>query len=86
MDKSTQYEVSLTHPNDGAFASSAVVGDGKNFDYAVGTFGLTKREYFAAAALTGIISLYDQDSYSPEEAAIKAIEAAEILISVLNDK
>jgi hypothetical protein len=48
--------------------------------------GLTKREYFAAKALQGILSnpSLDPDEYNPSAYANLALEAAEILIIELN--
>lgn len=49
-------------------------------------YGLSKREYFAAKALQGILSnpSFDEENYSPSANAILAIEAADLLIYHLN--
>jgi hypothetical protein len=49
--------------------------------------GLTKREYFAAIALQGILSNPElcPDRYNPGENAVLAIEAADLLIYHLNN-
>ena len=47
--------------------------------------GLTKREYFAALALQGIIAAYvNKNIPSPDFAANKAVEYADYLIKELN--
>jgi hypothetical protein len=62
--------------NSQAFASIAV--DGIRVYRAN---GLTKREYFAAMALKGILS---QDDSRPSDAATWAVEYADALIDALN--
>jgi hypothetical protein len=59
-----------------AFASIAV-----DKDRTYGDTGLTKREYFAAVALQGILS---QDDSRPSDAATWAVEYADALIDALN--
>ena len=63
--------------NSQAFASIAVDKDGT-----YGDPGLTKREYFAAIALQGILS---QDDNGPTDAATWAVEYADALIDALNN-
>ena len=63
--------------NSQAFASIAV--DGIRVYRAN---GLTKREYFAAMALKGILS---QDDSRPSDAATWAVEYADALIDALNN-
>ena len=60
-----------------AFASIAV-----DKDRTYGDTGLTKREYFAAMALKGILS---QDDSRPSDAATWAVEYADALIAALNN-
>jgi hypothetical protein len=62
--------------NSQAFASIAVDKQGT-----YGSTGLTKREYFAAMALKGILS---QDDSRPSDAATWAVEYADALIDALN--
>jgi len=62
--------------NSQAFASIAV-----DDDRTYGDTGLTKREYFAAIALQGILS---QDDSRPSDAANWAVEYADALIDALN--
>ncbi|MCK9570872.1 hypothetical protein M0R72_18120 [Candidatus Pacearchaeota archaeon] len=45
--------------------------------------GLTKREYFAAMAMQGLLSGIDQD-YEPGETVNQAIELSDTLIEALN--
>lgn len=65
-----------TSGNSQAFASIAV--DGISVYRAT---GLTKREYFAASALQGILS---KDDRLPSDAATWAVEYADSLIDALN--
>lgn len=49
--------------------------------------GLTKREYFAAAALTGLCAFYDADQgrgFRTDECAHYAVETADALIRELS--
>ena len=49
--------------------------------------GLTKREYFAAKALQGILSsATDESPWAPDIAAQTAVAAADALIAALNAK
>ena len=68
-----------TQPNDQAFATPP------NFSSEFGLCpqekGLTKREYFAAIALQGILS---QDDSRPSYAATLAVVYADALIAALN--
>ena len=59
-----------------AFASIAV-----DKDRTYGDIGLTKREYFAAIALQGILSQHDS---RPTYTATLAVEYADALIDALN--
>lgn len=72
-----------TNPNDAAFARpvGGTIEDG-NGD----TFGLTKREYFAAMILQGLLSnaTMTQGFSSPSDKAEEAIEYANALINALN--
>ena len=64
-----------------AFASIAVE---KNQTF--GSTGLTKREYFAAIALQGMIAsgILAHDDSAPSDAATWAVECADALIDALN--
>lgn len=44
---------------------------------------LTKREYFAAKALAGLVTQFDQGEFYPENYAKKAVELADELIKAL---
>ena len=68
----------LTIGNAQAFASIGVDNDG----YSYGDTGLTKREYFAAIALQGILAS-DLDA-SVEDFATTAVKCADALIDALN--
>lgn len=53
--------------------------------------GLTKREYFAAMAMQGFLSIYDADSILPNEDNVKymaklAVKAADILLQELEEQ
>lgn len=76
-----------TEPNDSAFARAAVYGveEGRLGVCEDGYPGLTKREYFAAMALQGIISNTKALSHDifPVSAKV-AIEYADALIAELN--
>ena len=45
--------------------------------------GLTKREYFAAMALQGVLASMTEDTYHPLTAARNAVEAADELLKRL---
>ena len=64
-----------------AFASIAVDKDGT-----YGDPGLTKREYFAAVAMQGMIAsgILAHDDSAPSDAATWAVECADALIDALN--
>lgn len=75
-----------TRKDDSAFPifdSQGMVDSRKNYT----SRGITKREYFAAMALQGILSnqSFDPDTYSPGDNATLAIEAADLLIYKLNN-
>jgi hypothetical protein len=61
-----------TNPNDLVIANPEM-----------GEWGLTKREYFAAMAMQGIIS---KTGWGEEEAARHAVNCADALINALNNK
>lgn len=77
----------MTDPNDPAFAAP-------DSSYALGSEGLTKREYFASAALQAIIQnpdwTVDSGASAPiktwDDAALAAVVAADALIRKLNEK
>lgn len=70
-----------TSGNSQAFASIAV--DGISVYRAT---GLTKREYFAAVAMQGMIAsgILAHDDSAPSDAATWAVECADALIDALN--
>ncbi|QSV55614.1 MAG: hypothetical protein HEP80_18815 [Dolichospermum sp. UKL201] len=70
-----------TNKNDSAFP--IFDGSGEHF---IKHRGLSKREYFAALALQGILSnpFLNPDEYNPNLNACLAIEAADTLIHRLN--
>lgn len=67
-----------TNPNDKAFASPASVYADGSIDYP--QEGLTKREYFAAMAMQGLLS--DGDTF--EHNVHFAVKVADLLIEQLN--
>jgi hypothetical protein len=68
----------MTNGNDLAFAAGASEWREK---------GLTKREYFAAMAMQGILSIESTYQYiSKDDIALSASQAADALINALNDK
>ena len=46
-------------------------------------FGVTRRDYFAAAALRGVLANPDHSSLDPREVAAEAVEHADALIEAL---
>lgn len=66
-----------TYPNDGAFAHGGC-------DTASEQYGLSKREYFAAIALQGLIASNTEESVANELEAL-AVAHADSLIDCLND-
>ena len=62
-----------THPNQGAFASMSQFNK---------QTGLTKREYFAAMAMQGLLANTKNSFY--ERVANDALDAADALINALN--
>ena len=74
----TKHMANETLGNSQAFASMAVNKDGT-----YGGTGLTKREYFAAIALQGMIASEMNGSYG--EFARRSIECADALIAELNN-
>ncbi|MBD2568352.1 hypothetical protein [Anabaena lutea] len=66
-----------TRKDDGIFP---LVDSGGN--YIDAEFGLTKREYFAAMAMQGLII---QNEYFPHSIPTKAVELANELIKALNE-
>lgn len=55
-------------------------------DGSVNTFGLTKREHFAALAMQAIYSKVDPELANPQGIAQLAVQAADDLINALNEK
>lgn len=49
-----------------------------------GSFGLTKHEYFAAMALTGLIAHHNSLGRTAKDIALDAVELADALIAALN--
>lgn len=70
----------MTNKDDYAFASKAVSVNGAVF----GSDGLTKREYFAAMAMQGLMAnpIYNAKNYA--DAMREAVTNADALIEVLN--
>ena len=73
MDEYKVTERVGTSPHDGAFAAWA--------DEGVGTYGLTKREYFATVAMNGMLSATGSTWAAIPE---KAVQMADALIAELN--
>lgn len=75
----------MTNGNEGAFASpaSAIESELRGYIERCGSAGLTKREYFAAIALEGLLA--NPDCVAPYTAVAQgAVTAAEALIAELN--
>lgn len=73
-----------TNPNDSAFATQSVYDEmGQNQEQ--GSYGLTKREYFAAMAMQGICAnpTTEIKPYG-KEIAVEAVLIADALIEQLN--
>ena len=71
-----------THPNEPASGIPAVSMEAGVFKVIDGVPGLTKREYFAACALSGLLTAYKgQDIYF---IASEAVRVADALIAALN--
>lgn len=70
----------VTQPDDPVNLSSSF----DDFGDIVISLGLTKREYFAAMAMQGMLSRYICTDASCEEFALWAVEAADQLIARLN--
>ncbi|MBE9159733.1 hypothetical protein IQ265_23270 [Nodosilinea sp. LEGE 06152] len=70
----------MTNPNDNIFPLDAG-------EIAFGQCGLTKREYFAAKAMEGLLAaeLIDSHSY-PRDLADMAVQRADALITALNQQ
>jgi hypothetical protein len=72
----------MTNPNDSAFAAYTAHGSGQS--------GLTKREYFAAMAMQGIITAdleSEKDASLPASSVVTAalsVKYADSLIAALN--
>lgn len=71
-----------TNPNEPAFAKSASYTDFYGLDSS--QIGLTKREYFAAMAMKGIITNKDGLDIKIERIAESAVDMADALIEELN--
>jgi glycerol kinase len=56
----------------------------KNFGVVLAKTGLTKREYFAAMAMQGILSNEDNSYETAEDKAETAVKSADALIEALN--
>lgn len=78
---------SMTNPNDPAFSTPSVPANVNDetvlFRGWVGQKGLTKREYFAAMAMQGILAHCEHDR-SFIDVAMCAISMADALIAELN--
>lgn len=68
--------------DEAAFPRPAVVRDDGSMVY-YDQWGLTRREYFAAAALTGIIAAAGKDPWIESTAARLALEHANALLAAL---
>lgn len=66
-----------TRKHDAAMPYNAEQDDGSF----IGEFGLTKREFFAAAALQGILS---SPKPMPDNAEVIAVKMADLIINELN--
>ena len=66
-----------TEQNDAAFATG---------DEYWRQSGLTKREYFAAMAMQGLLTTIKLSQYMPEIVASCSVEMADALITALNEK
>lgn len=73
----------MTYSNNAAFSRAAcgLVGE----DYDQGDAGITVREYFAAAALQGLMANPLLGQLGPGEAAKSAVDQADLLIAALNE-
>lgn len=73
-----------TNPNDAAFARPHSE-DEFNEEICHSQKGLTKREYFAALAMQGMLAYgNEKESYDPMRVPDKAVEIADALIQELN--
>lgn len=77
-----------TNPNDSAFATQPPSSNGlsgEEYQLNYGQAGLTKREYFAAMAMQGILAnLHNYSFEHDSEIAKSAIYKADALITELN--
>lgn len=69
-----------TNPQDAAFPWVTTYPYG-GFDRA---FGLTKREYFAALAMQGLVAAPETSGWSWEELADRSVRSADALITELS--
>lgn len=83
MDSVTQ-KGQTTKANDQAFATPAVLYDANGYIYAEGCSGLSKREFFAALALQGLLANPNSWHNSRNDMASEAVLTAEALIKALN--
>lgn len=74
-----------TNPNDSAFLHNTRKAEGKTYDITLD--GLTKREYFAAMALNGLMAGSKQvPENEPERVlGLVAVRMADALMNALND-
>jgi hypothetical protein len=72
----------MTNPDESAFTIPSVPLP--NGEVAWGTGGLTKREYFAAQAMQGLLAKGDWESYAAIAKA--SVTSADTLIDALNAK
>jgi hypothetical protein len=70
-----------TQPNDAAFGHAHASAETGEFDYTED--GLTKREYFAAAALSGLLTGVRNGLHAAEVARL-AVTHADALLEALN--
>lgn len=71
-----------TDGNDQAFATPPVYSEA--FGLCIQEKGLSKREYFAAMAMQGILSNEDNSYETAEDKAETAVKSADALIEALN--
>ncbi len=68
-----------TSPNDAAFAKAAFYDEFHTPDFP--QHGLTKREYFAAVALQGLLAYSE---YLPHDCVVRSVKLADQLVIELN--
>lgn len=64
--------------------SLPIDGDDPAFPNGFGCYGLTRRQYFAAIAMQGLLASGDAQNEHPSRVALYAVECADFLIRSLN--